>query len=75
MARKKVVLTRSYEEWEYEDVDGRWIPEDDEGSASWKALGEGRSGRVRSRAVVMQKTAWAVKQQDAVRRVVLNAGR
>lgn len=63
-ARPKIHSTVTREEWEYELQPGRWIPEDDEASASHKALGKARTGRVRSRTVVVQRSAWAVKQQD-----------
>ena len=60
-----------YVEWEYEYLpsDGGspfWIQEDDERSASHKAMSRGGTGAIRSRTVVVRKTPWTMKQQDLV---------
>lgn len=55
-------------EWQYEWVNPegkvRWITEDDERSASWKA--KKNTGRIRSREVVIKKSKWTSKEQDQV---------
>lgn len=69
--------------WEYEYVirekgqpdETIWIPEDDERSASYKALRDGATGNIRSRTVkvrrvkrqddeIIESTEWQVKKQN-----------
>ena len=62
--------TTTHEEWEYEyhsvaDGESFWITEDDEWSASHKAMGsDGATGNIRSRTVTVITTAWVVKKQN-----------
>lgn len=85
MAKKQPKARESTREvWEYEHLlrlpgeepEMVWIPEDDERSASYKALREGSTGNIRSQTQkirttkgdveILERSEWSVKVQNLV---------
>lgn len=68
MAVVRAARKRTYTEWQYEYRTPRgvyrWITEDDEWKASYKASKQ--TGRVRSREVEVRESEWIAKEQDMV---------